>query len=155
MLPPPSILGFSRGVAQTEARRVWDAEAGGSSPPTPTICHSPQRMENFVRGLSVSKAAKKLDIVLVDVRYDDDHKVLLARGFSRRGFVWGDRKLFGREAILTGLEAGDKIVTGELSYLPGDFDVFGTVRAEKMDGSSRLLAEGEEGIGDLLGLPLF
>jgi len=108
-----------------------------------------------VRGLSVSKAAKKLDIVLVDVRYDDDHKVLLARGFSRRGFVWGDRKLFGREAILTGLEAGDKIVTGELSYLPGDFDVFGTVRAEKMDGSSRLLAEGEEGIGDLLGLPLF
>ena len=27
---------FSRGVAQMEARRVWDAEAGGSSPPTPT-----------------------------------------------------------------------------------------------------------------------
>jgi hypothetical protein len=37
MLPPPSILGFSRGVAQTEARRVWDAEVGGSSPPTPTV----------------------------------------------------------------------------------------------------------------------
>ena len=26
-----------RGVAQMEARMVWDHEAGGSSPPTPTI----------------------------------------------------------------------------------------------------------------------
>ncbi len=43
MLPPPSILGFSRGVAQTEARRVWDAEAGGSSPPTPTVYRSPSK----------------------------------------------------------------------------------------------------------------
>ena len=27
---------LSRGVAQLAARRVWDAEVGGSSPPTPT-----------------------------------------------------------------------------------------------------------------------
>ena len=30
------ILNRCRGVAQMEARRVWDAEVGGSSPPTPT-----------------------------------------------------------------------------------------------------------------------
>ncbi len=30
------ILSLVRGVAQMEARRVWDAEVGGSSPPTPT-----------------------------------------------------------------------------------------------------------------------
>jgi hypothetical protein len=108
-----------------------------------------------VRGLRVSKAAKKLDIVLVAVRYDDDHTVLLAQGFARQGSVWGDQKLFGRDAILTGLNDGEKVVTGKLSYLPGDFDVFETVRAEKINGSSRLLADGEEGVGDLLGLPLF
>ncbi len=108
-----------------------------------------------MRGLRVSKAAKKLDIVLVAVRYDDDHTVLLAQGFARQGPVWGDLKLFGREAIIAGLENGEKVVTGELSYLPGDFDVVGTVRAEKINGSSRLLADGEEGVGDLLGLPLF
>ncbi len=108
-----------------------------------------------MRGLRVSKAVKKLDIVLVAVRYDEDHKVLLARGFSRHGSVWGDRKLFGRDAILTGLDDGENVVTGELSYLPGDFDVFETVRAEKTDGSSRLLTDGVEGVGDMLGLPLF
>ncbi|MFA9404390.1 MAG: hypothetical protein ACERKX_01115 [Anaerolineales bacterium] len=108
-----------------------------------------------MRGLRVSKAVKKLDIVLVAVRYDDDHKVLLARGFSRHGSVWGDRQLFGRDAILIGLDDGEKIVTGEPSYLPGDFDVYGTVRAEKTDGSCRLLADGKEGVGDVLGLPLF
>ncbi len=108
-----------------------------------------------MRGLRVSKAAKKLDIVLVAVRYDDDHKVLLAQGFTRQGLVWGDQKLLGREAILTGLDDGEHVVTGELSYLPGDFDVYGTVRAEKTNGSSRLLSDGEEGVGDMLGLPLF
>ena len=112
-------------------------------------------MEILVRGLRVSKAVKKLDIVLVAVRYDDDHKVLLARGFSRHGSVWGDWKLFGRDAIMTGLDDGANVVTGGLSYLPGDFDVYGTVRAEKTNGSSRLLADGEEGVGDMLGLPLF
>ncbi len=108
-----------------------------------------------MRGLRVSKAAKKLDTVLVAVRYDDDHKVLLAQGFARQGPVWGDQKLFGREAIMTDLEDGENVVTGELSYLPGDFEVYGTVRIEKTNGSSRLLASGEEGVGDLLGLPLF
>ena len=108
-----------------------------------------------MRGLRVSKATKKLDIVLVAVRYDDDHKVLLAQGFARQGLVWGDRKLLGREAIMTGLDGGENVVTGEPSYLPGDFDVVGTVRAEKTNGSFRLLADGEEGVGDMLGLPLF
>lgn len=112
-------------------------------------------MEISVRGLRVSKAVKKLDVVLVAVRYDDDHKVLLARGFSRHGSVWGDWKLFGRDAILIGLDDGKNVVTGEPSYLPGDFDVYGTVRAEKTNDSFRLLADGEEGVGDKLGLPLF
>lgn len=58
MLPPPSILGFSRGVAQTEARRVWDAEAGGSSPPTPTCL--PEEPRNLLRGFLQGKSLKRV-----------------------------------------------------------------------------------------------
>ncbi len=45
MLLPTIILTLSRGVAQMEARRVWDAEAGGSSPPTPTRLTKESREE--------------------------------------------------------------------------------------------------------------
>ena len=36
ILVAPTIHIDNRGLAQLVARRVWDAEAGGSSPPTPT-----------------------------------------------------------------------------------------------------------------------
>ena len=53
--PSLTIVGYPhytlsrRGVAQMEARCVWDAEVGGSSPPTPTE----EKYDHFPVGMAI------------------------------------------------------------------------------------------------------
>ena len=108
-----------------------------------------------MRGLKVSKGSKKLDMVLVAARYDDEHYVLLAQGFTRSGSVWGDIRLFERGELIARVEKGERVVTGAPSYLPGDFDVFEEVEVAEFDGSAYLVAVPDAQRGDRLGLPLF
>lgn len=54
-----------RGVAQLEARCVWDAEVGGSSPPTPTVVNH-RKMKWILENTSIYYGkVQRLHILLV------------------------------------------------------------------------------------------
>ncbi len=156
------ILVAGRGVAQLEARRVWDAEVGGSSPPTPTmsvplraelIYITPIYREGAVRGKRTSISKTQIDLVLVSARYEPEtRRLIFARGFGRRGQVWTDIKLFDRASLVEGLKMGQKIVTGRSSTLAGDFEILSPVH---LGSEGQLLAGGRsEHAGDDLELPI-
>jgi hypothetical protein len=106
-------------------------------------------------GQRVSIAGKRLDVVLVAARYSGDGKLALARGFERRGDVWGDVVLLTREVLVEKLRAVRHVVTGQPRELPGDFAILAPVRLETSPTSERIVAEGLSSEGEDLGLPLF
>jgi hypothetical protein len=109
-----------------------------------------------VRGKKVSRNARRLDVVLVAVRYDElDGKLSLAQGYERRGFVWGDLVLFNREAVIDRIQAGKRVVAGKRAEMPGDFEVLYPIRLQSSNGSAALVAEGRATEEDDLSLPLF
>jgi hypothetical protein len=108
-----------------------------------------------MRGQRSSIADKKVDLVLVAVRYEPDgRRLLLARGHSRRGAVWGDLELFDRERLVQQLQAGRRLAAGRPKELVGDFEVLGQVRLAD-GGEGALVVEGSAAEHDDLGLPLF
>jgi hypothetical protein len=109
-----------------------------------------------VRGQKVSRNARKLDVVLVAVRYDaSDGKLSLAQGYERRGFVWGDLVLFDRADVIDRIRAGKRVVAGRRAEMPGDFEVLNPIQLQRLNGTTALVAEGSATGGDDLGLPLF
>jgi hypothetical protein len=109
-----------------------------------------------VRGVKVSRAARKLDVVLVAARYDEERSQLrVAQGYERRGFVWGDLVLFTRHDLLERLKAKKRVVIGVPATLPGDFITKGTVRLIEEGGGAYIIVNGRPTKGDDLGLPLF
>ena len=140
-----------------EARRVWDAEVGGSSPPTPTfIPHSTHR-EAIVRGRKTSKTARKdADIVIVAARYEEDGSHLAAvQAFRRRGFVWGDVEILDRPRLIQELEGGARVFTGSYDDLTADFTAGSPVELSGSDGAQWVTTPGEKSSADRLNLPRF
>jgi len=109
-----------------------------------------------MRGKRVSPAARKHDVVLVAVRYGEEGgRLNVAKGYERRGFVWGDLVLFDRQALVERLKAKKRVVTGHQAELPGDFEVSATVHLTQEEGAESILADGHQAGRDDLGLPLF
>lgn len=114
-----------------------------------------------MRGKRASIARKKVDTVLLAVRYQpQDGKLALARGIERRGAVWSDWKLFDRQTLVDQLQAGRRIATGREAELAGDLELIGRVRLAQTDGDQPVLtANGDSSAPgqpvDRLGLPLF
>lgn len=109
-----------------------------------------------MRGKKVSRNARKLDVVLVAVRYDDSEgRLTLAQGYERRGFVWGDLVLFDRADVIDQIQAGKRVVAGRRAEIPGDFEVLNPIQLQSLNGSTALVAEGRATGRDDLGLPLF
>jgi hypothetical protein len=109
-----------------------------------------------VRGKRVSRQARKLDVVVVAARYDEaGNRLSAAKGYERRGFVWGDVVLLDRQALIDRLRSEKLVVTGRPADLEGDFEVIAPIRLQGADGSVTLVAEGLRARGDDLGLPLF
>jgi hypothetical protein len=109
-----------------------------------------------MRGKRVSPAARKLDVVLVAVRYGEEGGCLkVARGYERRGFVWGDMVLFDRQALIERLKDKKRVATGKQAELPGDFEVSATVHLTQEAGTESIVADGHQAGRDDLGLPLF
>ena len=101
----------------------------------------------------VHRGLKKVDLVVTSARYQDaGQRLLQARGFARRGSVWSDTELLGREELTTRLRRGERVVAGRPSELPGDFELGHRLRLED-DGW--IVAEGGRGGRDDLGVPLF
>jgi hypothetical protein len=108
-----------------------------------------------VRGERVSKETRGLDLVLESVRYQPDgERLQFARGYARRGFVWGDLVLLSREELLHHLRAKKRVVTGRPAGIEGNFEVYATVRLAGKNGNEVLLAGESEGQRDDLGLPI-
>ncbi len=108
-----------------------------------------------MRGVKLSKNAKTYDVVLTAVRYAPEGQVELARGYSRRGVVWGDHKLFDRDQILDLVAQKIKVATGIPTQMPGDFEIWEEVSSRSQaDGDSIYVTE-PPATGDSLALPLF
>jgi hypothetical protein len=152
----PIILMLIRGVAQrgSAPRLGRGGRRFKSAHPDLFILYDSQ--EVLVRGKRVSRQARKLDVIVVAVRYNGSHdRISMVRGHERRGFVWGDQVLLDREALMDRMRANKRVVTGRRASLEGDFEVFASVRVMTLNQRETLVAEGCEGEGDNLGLPLF
>ncbi len=109
-----------------------------------------------MRGKRVSRASRKLDVVLVAARYDEeDEQIDIAQGYERRGFVWGDLVLLDRRTLVERLNANKRVVTGHPGELPGDFVVAAEVHLAQEGGTETIVADGHQTGRDDLGLPLF
>jgi hypothetical protein len=112
--------------------------------------------EGSVPGQRVSSSRRKIDIVLVAVRYADDGRQMeLVRGFERRGPVWSDLVLLDRSTLIELVGAGRRVVTGREKELPGDFEVLAPVRIMERDGHVLVMAGAHSAGDDSLGLPRF
>ena len=110
-----------------------------------------------MRGIRLSRASKIHDVVLVAVRYESNApRLSLAQAYERMGEIWSDLRSLNREEVIQRLGAGRRVVIGKPRLVPGDFDVHATVSLERVNGGEgRIMAEGQSGDGDRLGLPLF
>ena len=109
-----------------------------------------------MRGIRVMKESRKIDVVLVAARYTSKgDRVKVAKGYVRRGVVWGDLILMPRKALVERLKSGERIVVGEHAEVTGSFRTVAKVRLAEGSGGDKLVANGREGKGDELGLPLY
>jgi hypothetical protein len=113
-------------------------------------------LEVSLRGYRLPKASRKLDVVLVAVRYDARGKQLAySQAYVRRGKVWGDLTLLDRGELIERLEEEQQVVTGKPAQIPGEFTVFDRVRLERNNGSEAIRVGETRSKEDDLGLPLF
>ncbi|MFN2149219.1 MAG: hypothetical protein ACK2T2_12585 [Anaerolineales bacterium] len=106
-------------------------------------------------GERVSRASRKLDVVLVAARYRPQTAELdFAQGYVRTGPIWSDLKLIRRDELIEKVSQGKKVAAGKPVDLPGDFELLARVELVGQNGSQALRAENSSGPGDDLGLPL-
>ena len=108
-----------------------------------------------MRGKRVSAESRKVDVVIDGARYTPDGRLSLARGWERRGEVWGDWVLFDRDQLIGHLRRGKRVVIGRAGELPGDFVVEVPVQLLRSNGFEVLLVHGKPTKNDDLGVPLF
>ncbi|TEU00477.1 MAG: hypothetical protein E3J30_02520 [Anaerolineales bacterium] len=109
-----------------------------------------------MRGIRVTKESRKIDVVLVAARYTSKgDRVRVAKGYVRRGPIWGDLMLLPRKDLVERLKSGERIVVGEHAEVPGSFHTVAKVRLDEGRGGEKLVADGKDGVGDELGLPLY
>jgi hypothetical protein len=109
-----------------------------------------------LRGYRLPKSSRKMDVVIVAVRYTERNKQFkVGQGYVRRGTIWGDLTLLTRHDLVQRLEGKQNIVTGAPAEIPGEFDVFGRVLLDQEDGGESIYVGEMPQKGDELGVPLF
>ena len=106
-----------------------------------------------MRGVRTSISKTRADVVLVSVRYEESgNRLQFARGYARRGQVWGDIQLFDRTQLVESLKNGLNIFTGQSASLAGDFEVLSPV---ELSADERIVTEdSQESSRDSLDLPI-
>jgi hypothetical protein len=108
------------------------------------------------RGIPISIAKKRADLVLVDARPTaDGRRIALARGYERRGDVWSDLLLLDRETLLARVKERKRVFAGRPLELPGDFALRSAVRLSGEKASPMLVSEDGKPEAEGLGLPVF
>ena len=95
---------------------------------------------------------KSYDGVIVAAHFTHQGEIEWVRAFERHGFVFSDRVLLNREALVERLRAGKRYKTGErVTYLGNDFQVNEDVHLVEMDGGNVILAGDRSSSQDSLG----
>jgi hypothetical protein len=63
--------------------------------------------------------------------------------------------LLPRKDLVERLKSGERVVVGENAEIPGSFHTVAKVRLTEGNGDEKLVANGVDGLGDELGLPLY
>jgi hypothetical protein len=137
-----------------EARRVWDAEVGGSSPPTPTVVYiTPKLREGAVRGVRTSsKTWKKVDVLVIAARRNEYGRIQMVQVCKRDGPIWHDVRILDREGLVRILRDGIGVYAGTPMGIEGDFEILGPVSFLEGRG---ILALDESALQDELPVPQF
>jgi hypothetical protein len=74
-------------------------------------------------------ARTKFDGVIEAVHYTPGGQIILVRAYERRGAVWSERILIGRNELVGRLKQGKRFVTGQRKeYLGSNFQTGRAVR---------------------------
>jgi hypothetical protein len=77
-------------------------------------------------------ARTRFDGVIEAVHYTPGGQIHVVRAYERRGAVWSDSVLLGREELVGRLEKGKRFVTGQRkTYLGSNFQIGRPVRIVK------------------------
>jgi hypothetical protein len=113
-------------------------------------------LEVSLRGYRLPKSSRKLDVVIVAVRYTKRNKKFkVGQGYVRRGLIWGDLTLLSRNDLVQRLEGKQRIVTGIPAEIPGEFEIFDSVQLHRMNGGESIYVGEIPQDGDELGVPMF
>ena len=101
-------------------------------------------------------ARSKIDGVIEAVRYDADGKIILVRGYVRRGATYSDRVLLNRETLLERLRQGQHIVTGQRKeFWASTFEVDKLVERLAFNNKEFITTDGQSGRDTLENTPIF
>jgi hypothetical protein len=102
-------------------------------------------------------AKQKFDGVVEAVHYEPDGQIKWVRGFEKIGFVFSDRVLIEREALIEKLKSGKKFVVGKrIPYMGNNFEISTPVRLISTNGQEVLVTEDQKAERDYLeGVPVF
>jgi hypothetical protein len=86
---------------------------------------------------------KKIDGVVVAVRYMPDDQVEWVRIYERRGAVYADRMNLPRQDLIDRIKAGKCYAVGQRQeFLAGTFELHGNLRVHELDGQDFVSLEG-------------
>jgi len=107
----------------------------------------------------------KFDGVIEAVRYAKNGEIALVRAYERRGLIWSDQILLGRQDLVERLKQGLRFVTGlRKPFLGGVFEIKKTVHYTERgksgfivatDGATTASEQHPEGRDALPGIPIF
>ena len=101
-------------------------------------------------------AKQKFDGVVEAVHYKPDGQIEWVRAFEKFGFVFSDRVLIEREALVERLKAGKKFVVGKrIPYMANNFEVSTPIRLASTNGQEILVTGDRQTDQDFLeGVPV-
>jgi hypothetical protein len=101
--------------------------------------------------------AKKIDGVVEAARYSPEGKLLMVRMYERRGPVFSDHLLVGRDDLVQRLRSGRRITTGRRQvYRGGTFEHGQPLLLVGQKGKEYITTQGSPTVrDDLQGTPLF
>jgi hypothetical protein len=86
---------------------------------------------------------KKIDGVVVAVRYLPDEQLDWARIYLKRGDVFADRINLPRQDLIDRIKSGKRFAVGQrVEFYAGTFELHGNVQIQEQDGQEYVSLEG-------------
>ncbi len=87
-------------------------------------------------------AKPKYDGVVECVRYKPNGEIQWVRAYLRRGAIFSDHLLLGRDELIRRLKAGEKFMAGRRQeFMASTFEVFAPIRVIQVDGKDILVTD--------------